>query len=74
MLRDVDSHNLSYGDLIRLAPDDPSGAETLRRLPLRTRSADGGMDERSLRDLLFRFPQSLPVRAIDAAYADPVLV
>ena len=32
------------------------------------------MDESSLRDLLFQFPQSLPVRAIDAAYADPVPV
>ena len=30
------------------------------------------MDESSLRDLLFRFPRSLPVAAIDAAYSDPV--
>ena len=32
------------------------------------------MDESSLRDLLFRFPRSLPVAAIDAAYSDPVPV
>ena len=30
------------------------------------------MDESSLRDLMFRFPRSLPVAAIDAAYSDPV--
>ena len=34
----------------------------------------GGLDESSLRDLLFRFPRSLPVAAIDAAYSDPVPV
>ena len=32
------------------------------------------MDETSLRDLLFRFPQSLPVAAIDAAYSGLVPV
>ena len=32
------------------------------------------MDESSLRDLMFRFPRSLPVAAIDAAYSDPVPV
>ena len=64
--------NKTYGDLIRLDPDDSAGEETLRRIPLGTRVADGGMDESSLRDLLFRFPRSLPVAAIDAAYSDPV--
>ena len=32
------------------------------------------MDQSSLRDLLFRFPRSLPVAAIDDAYSDPVPV
>ena len=68
----MNSNNRTYGDLIRLDPGNPTGEETLRRIPLGTRLADGGMDETSLRDLLFRFPRSLPVAAIDAAYADPV--
>ena len=72
MLSDVDSNKQSYGDLIRLDPGNPSGEETLRRLPLQAKVSDGGIDESSLRDLLFRFPRSLPVRAIDAVYADPV--
>ena len=70
----MNSSNETYCDLIRLDPGNPSGEETLRRLPLQAKVSDGGMDESSLRDLLFRFPRSLPVRAIDAAYADPVPV
>ena len=66
------SNNPAYGDLIRLDPDNPAGEETLERIPLGSRVADGGMDESSLRDLLFRSPRSLPVAAIDAAYSDPV--
>ena len=62
----------TYGDLICIDPNDPSGEETLQRVPLGASLAEGGMDESSLRDLLFRFPGSLPIRAIDAAYADPV--
>ena len=68
----MNSNNKAYGDLIRLDPDDPSAEETLQRLPLGAPVADGGMDETALRDLLFRFPGSLPVAAIDAAYSDPV--
>ena len=71
---DVKSNNQTYGDLIRLDPGDPSGEETLRRLPLGTSVADGGLSESSLRDLLFQFPGSLPVAAIDAAYSNPVPV
>ena len=70
----MNSNNQIYGDLTRLDPGNPSGAETLRRLPLGTSVADGGMNESSLRDLLFRFPGSLPVAAIDAAYSNPVPV
>ena len=68
----MNSNNQTYGDLIRLDPGNPAGDELLQRIPLGTRVSDGGMDESSLRDLLFRFPRSLPVAAIDAAYADPV--
>ena len=71
---DVKSNNQTYSDLIRFDPGSPSGEETLPRLPLGTPVADGGMDESSLRDLLFQFPRSLPVAAIDAAYSDPVSV
>ena len=70
----MNSNNQPYGDLIRLDPGNPSGEETLRRLPLGTSVADGGMSESSLRDLLFQFPSSLPVAAIDAAYTNPVSV
>lgn len=68
----MNSNNQAYGDLIRLDPDNPAGVETLRRIPLGTRVDDGGMDESSLRNLLFHFPRALPVEAIDAAYSDPV--
>ena len=68
----MSSENQTYGDLIRLDPGNPSRGETLRRLPLGTAAQDGGMDETSLRDLLFQFPRSLPVSAIDVAYSDPV--
>ena len=70
----MNSNNQTYGDLIRFDPGSTSGEEALPRLPLGTPVADGGMDESSLRDLLFRFPRSLPVAAIDAAYSDPVPV
>ena len=62
----------TYGDLIRLDPGTQDGVETLRRIPLGTRVDDGGMDESSLRNLLFQFPRSLPVESIDAAYSNPV--
>ena len=63
-----------YGDLIRLDPDGGTQNETLARIPLDASAADGGMDERSLRDLLFRFPETLPITAIDAAYQGAIPV
>ena len=63
-----------YGDLILLSADDGSNAETLQRIPLGASVASGGIDESSLQDLLFRFPETLPISAIDAAYADAVPV
>ena len=66
--------NQTYGDLIRLDPANESDEETLRRIPLGASVADGGIDESSLQDLLFRFPQTLPIAAIDAAYSGTVPV
>ena len=64
----------AYGDLIRLDPNNGVRGETLRRIPLGTSAADGSIDESSLRDLLFRFPQTLPFAAVDAAYTGAVPV
>lgn len=60
------------GDLIRFDPRNDSKVERLPRLPLGPSAEHGGMDEKSLRELLFRFPSSLPLKAIDTAYCDPV--
>lgn len=63
-----------HGDLIRIDPTGKAAQETLRRIPLQTPVSAGGIDESSLRDLLFEFPGVLPVGSIDAAYAHPVPV
>ena len=60
-----------YGDLIRIGA---STTEVLKRVPLTVSATDGSMDERTLRDLLFEHPQSLPISAIDASYANLVPV
>ena len=64
----------AYGSLIRLSPKNGASAEILSRIPLGASVGSGGVDESFLQDLLFRFPQTLPIAAIDAAYADPVPV
>ena len=64
----------TYGDLIRLDRAGQSPEEVLRRIPLGTPASAGGIDEATLQDLLFRFPRSLPIAAIDAAHSDPVPV
>ena len=61
-----------YGDLIRVDPDNGAAAETLHRVPLGTSTADGGLAESDIHDLLFRFPGALPIAAIDASYANAV--
>ena len=68
------SANKAYGDLIRLNLTADSDEETLTRIPLGTPSAQGGIDEAKLQDLLFRYPQTLPVATIDAAYDNAVPV
>ncbi len=64
----MNTQDQSYGDLIRLDPDGDSQPVTIRRIPLGTSAAIGGIDESVLQDLLFRFPETLPIAAIDASY------
>ena len=64
----------TYGGLIRLDPGNSASAETLQRIPLGASAAEGGVDEAFLQELLFRFPETLPTDAIDAAYAGAVPV
>ena len=63
----------TYGGLIRVDTDGDATPEVLRRVPLGAGASSGGVDEATLQDLLFRFPQTLPIAAIDMAYAGAVL-
>lgn len=60
-----------YESPIALDPEASAPPRVLRRLPL---AAPDGLDEARLRDLLFRFPEALPVAAIDPACAPPIPV
>ncbi|MXY25831.1 MAG: hypothetical protein F4Y45_15100 [Acidobacteria bacterium] len=62
----------AHGSLLRLTRKNGAPAQLLRRIPLGASSDSGGVDESFLQDLLYRYPQTLPIAAIDAAYADPV--
>ncbi len=64
----------TYGDLIRIDSDNGTAPETLHRIPLGASTADGGLAESHIHDLLFRFPGALPVAAIDASYAEAIPV
>ena len=64
----------TYGDLVRVNTDNGAVPEVLRRVPLGSSASSGGVDEATLQDLLFRFPQTLPIAAIDPAYAGAVPV
>lgn len=66
--------NSAYGDLIRLHTGNGDPPEPLARVPYGVRSAEGGIDEATLRDLLFAQPQALPIAAIDGDYGDPIPV
>ena len=67
------SSDTRYGELIRV---DRTGeaTEILERLPLGSGVAEGGVDEATLQELLFDHPESLPIAAIDPAYANSVPV
>ena len=64
----------AYGDMIRLNSADRNVEEILRRIPLGASAGEGGLDESTLRDLMFRYPRTLPIASIDAAYDDAVPV
>ena len=61
-----------YGDLTRLGPDDSEVMEVLKRVPLGAGVSQGSVSEAALQKLLFRFPETLPIAAIDATYAGAV--
>ena len=61
-----------YGDLIRLPSDDEGSSEVLKRVPLSLGTSQGSVTEVGLQKLLFRFPEALPIAAIDASYAGAV--
>jgi hypothetical protein len=62
----------AYGELIRVRTGNRADVEVLRRVPLGAGIAGGGIYEEELESLLFRYPESLPIAAIDAAYAGAV--
>lgn len=62
----------TYGDLLRVGTDGGVEVEVLRRVPLRKDESAGGLSEASLQDLLFRYPRTLPIKAIDPSYAEAV--
>ena len=64
----------TYGDMIRIDPANGSQPETLDRVRLAASTADGGLAEKDLRDLLFDFPSVLPIAAMDASYAGAIPV
>ena len=61
----------TYGHLIRLDTGGDSAPEVLERLPLGT-GVSGGVDETTLQNLLFRYPEALPIAAIDPACSGAV--
>ena len=58
----------AHGGLIRVDRASPGREECLQRISVGTPSSQGGIDESTLQDLLFRNPKTLPIAAIDAAY------
>ena len=64
----------AYGGLIRVETGSGTTPEVLRKVPLGSNASAGGVEEKTLQDLLFRFPQTLPIEAIDEAYAGAVPV
>lgn len=65
---------LAYGDLVRVDTDSGAAPEVLQRVPLGSNTSLGGVDEATLQDLLFQFPETLPIASIDPAYAGAVPV
>ena len=55
-------------NLIRINTSEDTKVDILTRLPLGAGSADGGITEEFLQELLFRYPQSIPISSIDPTY------
>ena len=64
----------TYGNLVRIDPGSGAAPEVLHRVPLGASTAEGGLAESDIHDLLFRFPSALPIAAIDGSYANAVSV
>ena len=64
----------AYRGLIRVDTGSDTSPEILRPVALGSSASSGGVDEETLQDLLFRFPQTLPISDIDPAYAGVVPV
>ena len=64
----------TYGDLIRVDVNTRGASEILNHVPLGSDATSGGIDEATLQDLLFTFPETLPIAAIDPSYAGAVPV
>ena len=54
--------------LIRFSDLERTDAEVITRVPLGTGATEGSVHESELQDILFRFPQTMPIAAIDPAY------
>lgn len=61
-----------YEALIRVDAKSEAVPKKLERVPLGAIASDGGVKEDFLQDVLFRFPDALPIEAIDRAYAGAV--
>ena len=69
----INSHTF-YGDLIRIDRGNDAEPEPLDRVPVEASTADGGLAESDIHDLLYRFPGALPIATIDASYQGAVPV
>lgn len=58
--------------LIALDADGDGAAQIIERVQLGATTADGGIEEAALQELLFRFPEALPISRIDPSYANAV--
>lgn len=58
----------AYGPAVAVRPGTSEPAVRLERVRFGARVDDGGIDEETLRDLLFEHPQALPIAQIDASY------
>ena len=63
-----------YSDLIALDSDDDASGEALVPVHVGASTSEGGISEQRLRDLLFQFPEALPIDAINSAYKGVVPV